>query len=240
MKPSHKIILGIVALIVVAAGITFFVMMKPGTEPVASVSISPEDIQESNFTGTRSVVTGDMPVAVAARSFIDETVATFKAAADEQVPEMRVQFGEDAPPSHYSIDLKASYVAGNATESIVIAEYLYTGGANGMSLYKVFTAKKGAAELLGIKDAIKPGQQDAFVAFVKQALIDWRPGDATEPVVSPEYVDELTIDLLSNWSIHDGVMTIYFDKYEVGVGALGPVALPIELSKVAEFLTFTP
>ncbi len=239
MKTSHTIILGIVTLIIIAVGIASFVVMKPGKEAVP-VSIVPEDIQEPNFTGTRPMITGDSAVAVAARMFVDETVATFKASADEQVPEMRAQFGDDAPPAHYSIDLKATYLAGDATESIVMAEYLYTGGANGMSLYKVFTAKKGSDTVLGIKDAVRPEQQDAFVALVKQQLLDWRPGDATEMVVSPEYVDELTIDSLSDWSINDGVMTIYFDKYEVGVGALGSVALPIELAKVAGFLTFNP
>lgn len=195
-----------------------------------------ESISEENFTGTKSIIKGSSLIAERARSYIDETIATFKKSADEEVPDMRAKFGADSPTAKYEIDMKASYVKSTKTESIIIDSYVYTGGANGDDSYKVFTASRSSGKLLVLADIIEASKHDQFVLYVKKALADWRPEGGKNPVVFPEEVGALTFDSFSNFSLDNKNLIIYFDKFAIGPGVLGAVAFPIPRIKIKDLL----
>jgi hypothetical protein len=201
-----------------------------------SISITESKINEANYTGSKPVIVGDGALADAARAYVDQSVKKFGDDADSQVPDLRKKFGNDAPPSHYTIDINAKTVSSATTESIVIDSYVYMGGANGSSLYKAFTAKSDGT-VVGIKDIVSPANYTAFVAYVKKALLAWRPEGSTDPVVIADELSGLTIDSFSNFSFDDKNMTIYFDKYQIGPGALGAVAFPMPLTSVQSYVT---
>jgi hypothetical protein len=49
-------------------------------------------------------------------------------------------------------------------------------------------------------------------------------------------VDNLKFESFSNWSMDEENLTLYFSQYEIGPGVLGPVAFPIPLTKIKDFL----
>jgi len=195
------------------------------------VVIIDTQIKETNFSGSRPVITGSSIVVSAANDYLEKEIASFKASADTDVPDLRKEFGEDAPPSHYTIDFTAKYIVGGTTESIVIDGYRYTGGANGMSFYKVFTARKDSDTLLSLRDVVRSEQQEAFVAYVKNEIL------TRQEAVFVDDVNKLTFDSFKNFSFDQNALTLYFDKYEIGPGALGAVAFPLELSTIGQYLT---
>jgi len=200
------------------------------------VSITTKKIIENNFSGSVPVITGTSSSAIEAQKYIDQTIADFKTRADTEVPDMKAEFGPNSPPATYSIDITADYQKSTKTESIIISEYVYTGGANGMSIYKVFTNSLETGNILSLSDMIKPEKRDAFVSLVKQKLLVWTPYGVTEPVVFPDEVNKLTFDSFTNWSLDGLNLNIYFDKYDIGPGALGAVVFPIPLADIQDFL----
>ncbi|MDB5254637.1 MAG: Cu amine oxid [Candidatus Nomurabacteria bacterium] len=199
-----------------------------------SVTIMEATISEPNYTGTKPVIGGKGVLADAARTYIKNSIDDFAAEADKEVPGLRKQYGNDAPSSHFTIDINAKMIESAATQSIVTDSYLYTGGANGNSSYKVFTATRSGT-LLSIHDIVKPDAKDSFVAFIKKRLLTYSPDGAT-PSVFPDEIKDLTIDSFSDFSFDDKNMTVYFDKYEIGPGALGAVAFPIPLGSIQPYI----
>jgi len=205
----------------------------------APVSITEEDINEQNFTGKRSKVAGDNLIVKEVNDFIEKEISDFKERADVEVPDMRAEFGADSSTVNYLLYLEAKHIKGEKTESIVISEYAYTGGANGMGTYKVFTNSLKDDKTLSLKGIIKEDQQSSFVSYIKQKLINYRPEgmEGGLPVVFPEEVETLTIDSFRNWSMDSENLNIYFDKYEIGPGVLGAMALSLPLIELQNFLT---
>ncbi len=199
-------------------------------------SMSSKDIKEANFSGKVAVITGDSILAKSAQGYITQTVADFKKQADIDVPDMRKQFGAESPTANYTIDVSASVVTSQKTKSIVLSEYMYTGGANGNGLYKVFTASEETGSLLTLGDILQQNKQTEFMTLLKKQLKSWVPEGTDAPIVFAEEVDGLTFKDLVNWSMDDKNITIYFDKYAIGPGVLGPVAFPIPLSQLQTFL----
>lgn len=199
------------------------------------ISIVNKDIKEENFSGKYSVVSGSSILAGSARTYIENQVNEFRVQANKDVPDMRKQFGIDSPPATYEIDIKADYVKGDKTESIVISVYAYTGGANGNSIYKVITSSLGNGKILSLSDIVKKDKQTAFTELVKKELNNWRPEGSTASVVFPEEVNKLNFDSFKNWSLDSKNLTIYFSKYDIGPGVLGPVAFPISVDKIKDF-----
>lgn len=247
MDKKSKRIVGVLLLIILA--LSGILLQKNITKaPVAPVikdvgkdtppplTITNKTIKEDTFTGSMSVIVGTSVLARTAQAYITDEVAAFKKSADEDVPAMRASFGADAPLSKYTIDIKATPIKSDVTDSIVIDQYMYTGGANGNSSYKVFTASRKTGELLEISDIVIPSKQDAFVATVKKELKAWRPEGTKESVVFAEDVDTLTLSSFANWSYSTKNLMIYFDKYAIGPGALGAIAFPIPLLKVKDFI----
>jgi hypothetical protein len=242
-KNSKTIIAGLILLaIIIWIGMHFkqpyntLSDTKDTSATAAPIVITEKKIKEQNYIGTKAVISGGAPIAGLARTYIDQTVATFADTADADVPSMRETYGADSPTSQYSIDIKAKYVEGSETESIVVSEYLYTGGAHGSSIYQVFTGSRKDGGIIALSDVIKDDQQEAFVAFIKQRLLVWKPDGMEETAVFADTVGDLTFDSLSNWSIDDKNFTIYFDQYAIGPGVLGAVAFPIKLSEMKPYL----
>lgn len=241
-------------IIIVILGITAIVfaifMSKKASAPIINnqqidntktvttpITIKEQAIKEENFTGSKSVISGSGELADNARSFIEDAVASFKQSADEDVPDMRKQFGNDAPTGKYEIVLKATYLKNSKVESIVIDQYVYTGGANGSSSYKVYNISVATGKSLLLSDIIASDKQDEFVALMKKKLLSWKPeGFDSSPVFKDE-VSSLTFDSFANWSMNDKSLVIYFDKYEIGPGVLGAVMFPVPLAEVKGLLT---
>lgn len=223
------IVLG-VALIVLGAtlGIAKIDMFRPAT-------ISASEIQSEYFSGQEIRVHGTSIAAKIADGYSLERFESFAERAAKDIPELREMFGEDAPTASYELHLNASVISSTNTESIVISEYEYTGGANGMSIYTTFTSPKKGSSLLTLEDIIAPEQTEAFIEAVRNHLRMW--ADQTEgAMLFTEDVDALTLDSLQNWSLSEDTLTIYFSKYAVGPGALGAIELPIPLTELTPFL----
>lgn len=171
-----------------------------------------------------------------ARVYVNTTVDEFKAQADNDVPEMRKEFGSDSPSANYSLNIDAKYLNNNKTESIVISVYTYTGGAHGSSYYKVFTLSKKDNKMLSISDLIKKEKEYFFTEQVKKELNDWRPEGSTTSPLFPEVVNALSLKDFSDWSLDDENLIIYFGQYAIGPGVIGQVAFPIPLSKIQNLL----
>ncbi len=208
---------------------------KQIVDTAPSISIKTQDIKEENFTGKIPIISGSNILAKYAQTYIDETVHDFKTAADPVVPEMRQQFGADSPTANYEIDIDAKYIKSVKTESIVMTVYTYTGGAHGSSFYKTFTASISSKKILSLSDIIKTSEQTAFAEFVKKELKDWIPGSDSMGFFV-EAITDLKFDSFTSWSIDDKNLTIYFDQYEIGPGAMGLVPFPISLDKIKSFL----
>lgn len=227
----------------------YWLINRPNNEPTVNpedkisgneevpIAIEKVDIKETNFTGSKPAISGSAQIAIEAQKYINAQIAEFKKSADEEVPDMRDKFGADHPTANYTVDIEAKYLPGTKTDSIVLNMYFYTGGANGNSLYTVFTENNATGEILKLKDLVKKDQQLAFANLVKTSLLNWRPEESEGLVVFEDTVQELTFDMLSDFSLDDKNLTLYFDKYEVGPGALGAIAFPIPLTKVSGMLT---
>ena len=246
MKKIHKRE-GVGALLMLAvifvAGVIYdnyhtalFVAPNPEVSSTAPVTISTKKINETNFTGTIPVISGTSPLVSVAQAYIDKEVSDFKKSADTDVPDIRKHFGNDTPSSNYEIDINATYTHGSKTESIVLGQYEYTGGANGNSTYKVFTDDILTGKVLTLSDVIAPEKQSAFTKLLKNELNTWIPEGSDAPVVFKNQVNALTFNSLTNWSMDNTNLIIYFDKYAIGPGSLGPVAFPIPLTKINSLL----
>ncbi len=246
MGKKSKIIIGILILVILAFGGIF--LKRKTVLPVVDTSINnnkktsmpilitKEDIKETNFTGSRSVIHGQSLLAETSQLYIEKTIKEFKQSADEDVPSMRTKFGLDSPLANYSLDINATYTKSQKTESIIIDQYAYTGGANGNSSYKVFTASISTGRILSFADIIQTSKKEAFTALVKKELANWRPDKSQESVVFPDELKTLIFNSFTNWSYDNNNLVLYFDKYAIAPGALGSIAFPLPLSKIKDFL----
>jgi hypothetical protein len=200
------------------------------------ISIKIQNIEEENFSGTKPIISGSSLLAVQARAYVEQKITEFRTQANTDVPDMRKKFGADSPPATYTIDIGATYIKGDKTESIEISVYAYTGGAHGNDSYKVITAISPNGKILSLSEIIKQDKQTAFTEFIKKELNDWRPEGSDTSVVFADTVKDLKFSSFVNWSLDDKNLTIYFDKYEIGPGALGAVVFPLSLDKIRDFL----
>lgn len=201
------------------------------------ISITSEEIKEENFTGSKPVVAGESLLAQTAREHIANTIQEFKTQADKDVSQMREDFGPDSPPATYTIEIQAEQIESEETSSIIIGEYIYTGGAHGSSSYKVFTASKQDGKLLPLSDVIKEEQQEEFTKLIKEKLLKWSPEQSTPaPVVFEDEIANLTFISFPNWALDDDNLILYFSQYEVGPGALGAFPFPVSLTEISNML----
>jgi len=243
---NNIIVSGIIVLAVLAVG--FFVLGRepelentpvlPGSSELEKevISVKNVEIKEDNFTGKMPIISGRSELAKEAQAYVEGLVYDFKIRANKEVPEMIAEFGPDTAAANYSLEIEASQLTSVETESIVLSAYMYTGGANGNSFYKVITSSKQSGKILLLTDVIKNGQEQNFVNLVKNKLLTWSPEGGREPVVFEESVNSLVFSNFTNWSLDDKNFNIYFAKYDVGPGALGAVVLPIPRAEMKSIL----
>lgn len=237
-----------IILVLVAAGRQFYrryqsrlsntpePVLPETVEKTAATTITKQEIKKENYSGSQPVISGTSPLAAAARTYVDNAISEFEMQANADVPAMREEFGPDSPPASYTIDIDAKAVDGPGTASIVLTQYVYTGGAHGSSTYKVFTASRESGALLTLRDVIRADKQTAFTEFIQKKLLAWSPDSNTSaPVVFPEDVTNLSFASFENWTLDDKNLTLYFSQYEIGPGVLGAVAFPIPLADIAAF-----
>jgi hypothetical protein len=205
-------------------------------ETSGPISITTQQITETNFSGKVAVISGTSPLAINMQKYIDGVVSTFRTQANTDVPDMRAKFGANNPTAIYEIDINSKYIKGTNTESIVTEVYNFTGGAHGSTIYKVMTADKASGKILTLSNIVPKEKQATFTAFVKKELNSWIPEGSTAPVVFADDVNNLTFADFANWSLDDQNLTIYFDQYSIGPGVLGVTAFPLPLSKITNFL----
>jgi len=246
MKNKSKVIISILILVILA--LLGFVLKRnssiPNIENVnikdnessSPIIIKKESIKENNFSGTKPLITGSGTLVDTTKSYIDQRVKEFRVQANNDVPDMKKNFGNDSPIAKYTIDINARYTKSDNTESIIIDEYVYTGGANGNSSYKVFTSSLSSQKILSLSDVVEISKQDSFTSLVKKELMNWRPEGNKESVVFPDEVETLTFNSFRNWSFSGNNLVIYFDKYEIGPGSIGASAFPIPYTKIKDFL----
>jgi hypothetical protein len=198
--------------------------------------VSKKEIKEENFSGSTLSIAGESILAKESRKYVVSTIDDFRKRANEEVPDLKKQFGPDVPTAEYSIDMDGTYLESDKTQSLVIGSYVYTGGANGMSLYKVFTASKKDGHIIPITEAIKKESQTDFVKVLKDDLMAWKPEGMDESPVFKDEVEKLTLKDMANWSLDNNNLYIYFDKYTIGPGALGPVTFPLPIYSVKQFI----
>jgi hypothetical protein len=248
MNKKLKIVIGLLVIIIVVLGVLLYKKNSPSpvvgnqeekkvAEVATPIKITNQIINEENFSGSKSVIAGVGSIADSARAYIADELDSFKQSADEEVPAMRKQFGDDAPTGKYEIFLKATYLKNSKVESIVIDHYVYTGGANGFTLYKVFNQSASNGKPLALSDIVVSEKQEQFTKLLKAKLLVWIPEGLDTSPVFPEEVQTLNFDSFTNWSMDDKNLIIYFDKYAIGPGALGAVKFPVSLSEVRDLLS---
>lgn len=200
------------------------------------ISIISQKIDEENFNGTTSVISGASLLAVKMREYINTTISDFRTKSNAEVPDIRKNFGADSPSSTYEIDISSKYIKDSKTESIVTSVYSFTGGAHGSTTYKVMTASLSNGKVLSLSDIIKKEKQNNFTLLVKKKLSKWIPeGSETSPLFA-DNISSLKFNSFSNWTINGGNLIIYFDQYAVGPGALGALEFPLPLKDVESLL----
>jgi hypothetical protein len=208
----------------------------PPEQTLTPITITSKEILEENYTGSQPVILGEGKLPETARSYIETLVTEFAAQADAEVPGMREEWGEDSGAASYNIEIGAKLLQSEQTRSIVITEYVYTGGAHGSSSYKALTASSKSGELLSLSDILKEGKKTAFTELAKKKLNGFRPSGSETPVVFPEDVADLSFDSFKNWALDNNDLILYFAQYEVGPGVLGAFELNIPRTELAEVL----
>ena len=243
MNRKGKFIIIFVLLIIVIVFFYFFRdgLIKKSTQTEINdisdvVNISERKINEENFYGSVPEISGFGMLAEKAKKYIEETVSNFKQRADAEVPEMKKKFGVDSPPATFILDIKAKIEEGQKTKSIVFSEYYYTGGANGMDIYTVFTSDIKSGDIVSLSDIIKKEKLNEFTLFVKSKLFDWYSLDASNNNIFLEEIGDLTFESFLDWSMDEKNLTIYFDKYEIGPGVLGAMPFYLSLSEIADYI----
>lgn len=200
------------------------------------ISIISQKINEENFNGTTSVISGASPLAVKMREYVNTTISDFRMKSNTEVPDIRKNFGADSPSSTYEIDINSKYIKGAKTESIVTSVYSFTGGAHGETIYKVMTASLSNGGILSLSKIIKKEKQNNFTELVKKKLSKWIPeGNETSPLFT-DNISSLKFNSFSNWAINGANLIIYFDQYAIGPGSLGALEFPLPLKDLESLL----
>lgn len=231
---KNSIVLSFILLIVILFTVWFFTQNKKTTNiSRGGVEIVEKTFDQELFTGSYNQVLGKTNLAKVSNDYIAGVISDFKADADKSIPGLRAEFGEDNPTTKYTLDIEAEYAKGLSTESIIISTYKYTGGANGISEYKVFTVDIND-QILSIDQIIKTEAQDDFVTAVKNKILDWKVEG--ESIVFKEDVEKLNLESFSNFSLDNESLFIYFDEYKIAPGYVGPIAFKMSLIDAEPYL----
>ena len=227
-KKSHVIPL-IIIILLVGLGLTYYIRTTRLNEPLPQTNstlankidnqkeketaISETiEIKNKNVVGSYPAITGESLVALDARADVQNFVREFQEQADAELPELRSEFPDTYSDQTYGFDVKADYYSSNATRSIVLQKYIFTGGANGSAFYTTFNESNNGGRIT-LNDLITAEKRDSFVTMVKKRLMNYSvPGIGTVSLF-PESIADIEFENLTRFAVDNDDMILYFDEY---------------------------
>lgn len=183
---------------------------------------------EENITGNYPRITGDSVIATLAQKQIAKFIDEITQEANRDLPELRKEFPDVYTSDRkYEVNVQASVFTSDQTQSLALLEYMYTGGANGNSFHVTFN-QNNDGEIIELGNLVDPEKRTGFVSLVKERLRNYNNPEYEEVELFEDAINEINFQQLDRFIIKDKNLTIYFDKYEVGAGAVGPINIVIE------------
>ena len=126
------------------------------------------------------------------------------------------------------------------TDSIynfIFEGYKITGGANGFTYYQTYTFDISEGSLFSLDDFID--LSDENIDRLKEIIlkeIDDHP-EISEGILPDQLEESFNQIEELKWSINSENFSVYWDEYEVAIGAVGAIELEIPLDQMAPLLT---
>lgn len=153
--------------------------------------------------------------------YIDDAVASFKVLV-APVP-VGLSSGE------YVLDINYSVMESTKTETYIIKNYTYTGGAHGFEDTKTFSYLKDTEERITLDDLFKKdGYIPALSQVVKDAVLDLLGEDANVDMV--ETGTSQAIENFERFYLKDNSIVFIFPPYAVAPYSEGTVMVEIPVS----------
>lgn len=245
MKKRRKIIFIIILIVLATIAALVFSLLKKDASQEVQENIPEELVQETNegeenalpgigktltlneenIEGSYPQIEGNNFVAKSAREYINNFIRENTNLANTDLPGLRVDFPEFADRK-YAVNVNAHYFKSPYGDSIVLEQFLYTAGANGNSFFMSFN-QNPQGEKITLKDVIPEEKRASFTNEVKTRLSHYEmEGESIE--LFPEEVEALTFDRFTRFAFDGETLMLYFDKYELAPGAVGPITLSIQ------------
>lgn len=250
-----KIFFSLLALIILIVGFTlpsFFKADVPNTEepetPDEPDSTETEQVEvaESNYPGLHleiqtadtdtyhyaihSLTTDSEPLTETIQTWLTNKKETFIANVKE--------FANSERPADLNIAFEMLPLS-ETMYNIIFNVYEINGGANGISEAKTFVINIAEDKMYTLYDFlhIENENHTAFQELIRNKL------NADENLQQNLREDALTdslkqIDQLQ-WTITKDALTIYWDKYEIAIGAVGNIQIEVPLAEIEHLLTTT-
>ncbi|EMR07127.1 hypothetical protein C772_00772 [Bhargavaea cecembensis DSE10] len=161
--------------------------------------------------------------------WIDEQKALFEGSVDEYKEQL-----EDGERAHLRLTAEKLPHSGSLY-SLLYTSYQYTGGENGITKIKPFNIDPSQGRIVELADLFDLESDGRVLQkLVKEDLFSQKP-------LKDDLFDDLLAMALNDpsswkWAIRNDRLSIYFDEYEIAVGAAGVVRADIPLDQVRGFL----
>ncbi len=153
--------------------------------------------------------------------YIDDAIASFKVLV-APVP-IGLSSGE------YVLDINYSIMESAKTETYVIKNYTYTGGAHGFEDTKTFSYKKDGQEKIVLDDLFKKdGYIPALSQVVKDSIVDLLGEDANIDMI--ESGTSQSIENFERFYLKDDSIVFIFPPYAVAPYSEGTIEVDIPVS----------
>ncbi|SHE33811.1 polysaccharide deacetylase family sporulation protein PdaB [Atopostipes suicloacalis DSM 15692] len=147
---------------------------------------------------------------------------------------------EASPSNNFQSLLNIHLTTIPITDSIynfIFEGYQITGGANGFTKYQTYTFDISQDNFLSLEDFID--LSDENITEFKEIIL---AVIANDPELSEGIIEELLDDSLKQikelkWSINEENFSVYWDEYEIAIGAVGAVHLVIPIDQIEPLLT---
>lgn len=134
----------------------------------------------------------------------------------------------------HTMEVETETLSSANTQSFILSEYYYTGGANPYGQYTAFTFNDTDEHVTLDKFVT---DELTFYAVVKDHLRNQKFADQ----MGSEILNLVALDSISladmDYALNDTDLVLYFDEYEIGPGALGGFSTKIPRSSLADSTT---
>jgi hypothetical protein len=119
---------------------------------------------------------------------------------------------------------------------VAISDYIYTGGAHGMSAASLFTFDLRQKRRLGLEDVLKPGYEKALLPHLQTAARRYSGLESDDVLADDGYylVDE--IPFTTNVGITEQGIIFDYPPYEVAAYAAGEIRLFVPFSDIRDLM----